>query len=83
MTFVLKATFEQTYMFYPGANFAKCFSFIFSFDKKQKQKKQKQKKQKQKQKKQKKKKKRKETLTKLCALTKLPCSCNTCNQFPF
>ena len=22
MTFVLKATFEQTYMFYPGANFA-------------------------------------------------------------
>ena len=70
MTFVLKATFEQTYMFYPGANFAKCFSFIFSFDKKQRQKKQKQKKQK------KQKKKRKETLTKLCALTKLPCSCN-------
>ena len=67
MTFVLKATFEQTYMFYPEANFAKRFSFIFSFGKKQKQKK----------------KKRKETLTKLCALTKLPCSCNTCNQFPF
>ena len=44
MTFVLKATFEQTYMFYPGANFAKCFSFIFSFDKKQKQKKLKKKK---------------------------------------
>ena len=39
MTFVLKATFEQTYMFYPGANFAKCFSFIFSFDKKTKTKK--------------------------------------------
>ena len=70
MTFVLKATFEQTYMFYPEANFAKHFSFIFSFGKKQKQK-------------NKKKKKRKETLTKLCALTKLPCSCNTCNQFPF
>ena len=45
MTFVLKATFEQTYMFYPEANFAKRFSFIFSFCKKQKQKqKQKQKK---------------------------------------
>ena len=27
MTFVLKATFEQTYMFYPGANFAKYFSY--------------------------------------------------------
>ena len=41
MTFVLKATFEQTYMFYPEANFAKRFSFIFSFGKKQKQKKKK------------------------------------------
>ena len=49
MTFVLKATFEQTYMFYPEANFAKRFTFIFSFCKKQKQK------QKQKQKKTKKK----------------------------
>ena len=41
MTFVLQATFEQTYMFYPEANFAKRFSFIFSFGKKKKQKKQK------------------------------------------
>ena len=39
MTFVLKATFEQTYMFYPGANFAKCFSFVFTFEKKKKKKK--------------------------------------------
>ena len=67
MTFVLQATFEQTYMFYPEANFAKRFSFIFSFGKK-------------KTKQNKKKKKRKETLTKLCALTKPPCSCN---RFPF
>ena len=54
MTFVLKATFEQTYMFYTGANFARRFSFVFTFEKKKK-----------------KKKGRKETLTKVCALTKL------------
>ena len=41
MTFVLKATFEQTYMFYPGANFAKRFSFAFTFGKKTKKKKRK------------------------------------------
>ena len=38
MTFVLKATFEQTYMFYPGANFARRFSFVFTFEKKKKKK---------------------------------------------
>ena len=36
MTFVLKATFEQTYMFYPEANFARRFSFVFNFEKKKK-----------------------------------------------
>ena len=56
MTFVLKATFEQTYMFYPGANFARRFYFFFNFEKKKKKKKE----------------GRKETLTKVCALTKLP-----------
>ena len=39
MTFVLKATFEQTYMFYPEANFARRFSFVFTFEKKKKKKK--------------------------------------------
>ena len=39
MTFVLKATFEQTYMFYTGANFARRFSFVFTFEKKKKKKK--------------------------------------------
>ena len=38
MTFVLKATFEQTYMFYPEANFARRFSFVFTFEKKKKKK---------------------------------------------
>ena len=41
MTFVLKATFEQTYMFYPEANFARRFSFVFTFEKKKKKKKRK------------------------------------------
>ena len=39
MTFVLKAILEQTYMFYPMANFVNCFSFVFRFGKKKKEKK--------------------------------------------
>ena len=39
MTFVLKAILEQTYMFYPMANFVNYSSFVFRFGKKKKKRK--------------------------------------------